>query len=133
VGITVSTEHARELRNNSTPFEGILWSRLRLLREKGYHFRRQAPFKGYYLDFVCFNYRLVVELDGAQHLEPPQVKHDAIRGRVLAREGFLTLRFRNAEVMSNVNSVVRRILAALELRGPTRPLRGLPPNKGEGL
>ena len=128
----MSTERARELRNNATAFEGVLWSRLRLLRKMGYHFRRQAPFKGYYLDFVCFNHRFVVELDGAQHLEPPQANHDEIRDRVLAREGSLTLRFRNAEIMSNMNSVVRRILAALEQRCPTRPLRGHPPRKGEG-
>jgi very-short-patch-repair endonuclease len=120
------------LRNNSTLFERRLWSRLKQLRDKGHHLRRQAPFKGYYLDFVCFNRHLVVELDGAQHLESVQAEHDAVRDRVLTRAGFLTLRFRNAEVMNNVDGVVQRIVAALEQRFPTRPLRGHPPHEGEG-
>ena len=47
-----------------------LWGRLKRLHERGYHFRRQRPFKGYYLDFVCIDRMLVVELDGGQRSGP---------------------------------------------------------------
>jgi very-short-patch-repair endonuclease len=73
--------------------ERRLWSRLRRLREDGFRFRRQAPFRGYYLDFVCFDRRLVVELDGGQHADVPQADHDAVRDAILARQGFTVLRF----------------------------------------
>jgi very-short-patch-repair endonuclease len=43
---------------------------LKRLRERGFHFRRQRPFRAYYLDFVCFDRRLVVEVDGGQHTLP---------------------------------------------------------------
>ncbi len=58
-------ERARELRKQMTPQETRLWLRLRALRPQGLHFRRQSPLKGYFLDFVCFERRLVVEIDGA--------------------------------------------------------------------
>jgi very-short-patch-repair endonuclease len=52
-----------------------------------FHIRRQAPFRGYFLDFVCFERRLVVELDGSQHGEDDQADHDFVRDLVLKREG----------------------------------------------
>ncbi len=61
------TARAGALRASMSEAEVILWSRLKRLREQGYHFRRQAPFRGYFLDFVCYARRLVVEVDGGQH------------------------------------------------------------------
>ena len=58
-----------------------LWARLKRLHAQGFHFRRQRPFRGYYLDFVCINRLLVVELDGAHHKEPVQAEHDGVRAR----------------------------------------------------
>jgi len=90
-----------------------LWSRLKTLRAEGYHFRRQAPFRGYYLDFVCFSRRLVVELDGAQHGEDVQIEHDQVRDLVVRRSGFTVLRFYNHQVRENVDGVMHNIRLAL--------------------
>jgi len=94
--------------------EVILWSRLKRLRTEGFHIRRQAPFRGYYLDFVCFERRLVIEVDGGQHGEGAQATHDAIRDGVLKREGFRVLRFWNSDVRQNLDGVTASIRAALE-------------------
>ena len=58
---------SRALRTAATLPERHLWTFLRTLRQEGHHFRRQAPFRGYVLDFVCYGLRLVVEVDGAHH------------------------------------------------------------------
>jgi very-short-patch-repair endonuclease len=60
-------ERAREMRKALTPPEARLWAGLKRLRAEGFHFRRQAPFRGYFLDFVCHGRRLVIEVDGRSH------------------------------------------------------------------
>ena len=125
----VSVTRARQLRKALTPQEAKLWSRLKRLRSEGLHIRRQAPFRGYYLDFVCFERRLVIEIDGSQHADS---KHDRVRDRVLDREGFETLRIWNADVTNNLEGVLATILHALAQRPPTRALRAHPPHEGEG-
>lgn len=107
-----------------TKAEVRLWSRLKRLRDDGYHFRRQAPFRGYYLDFVCYSRRLVVELDGWRHAEDDQAARDEIRDRVLMKEGFRVLRFWNNQLDQNINGVMDAIIIALESRPPW-PLRDL--------
>ncbi len=101
------------MRQNLTPQEARLWLHLRGLRNHGFHFRRQAPFKGYYLDFVCFKLRLVVEADGGGHNSDAQADHDFIRDTVLRREGFTTLRISNADINTNMDGVIETILSAL--------------------
>jgi very-short-patch-repair endonuclease len=94
---------ARELRNNSTDAERVLWSQFRLWRLDGYKFRRQQPLGRYIVDFVCLEKRVVVEVDGGQHAE--QATLDAERDRWLRREGFVVLRFWNTEVLKNMDAV----------------------------
>jgi len=62
-----------------------MWAWLKTLRDDGFHFRRQAPFRGHFLDFVCFNLRVVIDLDGAGHGEEPRRRHDQVRDAVLLR------------------------------------------------
>lgn len=107
-------KRARELRRSMTQPEVILWSRLKTLRARGYPFRRRFPFKGYFLDFACLSYRLVVEVDGPQHADERQAEHDFVRDKILQREGFRVLRFSADEVRGNLNGVVARIVRALE-------------------
>ena len=105
---------ARDLRNAMTEPEVILWSRLKRLRAKGFHIRRQVPFRGYYLDFACLDRRLVIEVDGGHHGDDAQAAHDAVRDRVLKREGFRVLRFWNSAVRQNLDGVMYCVMAALE-------------------
>lgn len=96
-----------------SPPEVLLWSRLKQLRAQGFHFRRQAPFRGYYLDFVCFSRRLVVEVDGAQHADDSQTAHDQVRDAVLRREGFEVMRFWAGTVMGDIGGVMDALSDAL--------------------
>jgi very-short-patch-repair endonuclease len=122
---------ARAMRKALTPPEARLWGQLKLLRARGFHFRRQTPFRGYILDFVCFDRRLVVEVDGVTHTVDAQAVKDRVRDAVLAREGFTTLRFDNAAVRDELDSVMTAVLAHLEAL-PTRSLRDHLPHEGEG-
>jgi very-short-patch-repair endonuclease len=125
----MSTARARQLRKSLTPQEARLWLALRALRSRGFHFRRQAPFRGFYLDFVCFKNRLVVEVDGGQHGEEVQEAHDTMRDDILARAGFRTMRVWNSEVNTNLDGVMYSILAALgAIDGASLP----PSPPGEG-
>ncbi len=103
-----------------SPPEILLWSRLKRLRAQGFHFRRQAPFRGYYLDFASFSRRLVVEIDGAQHAEDEAAAHDAVRDAVLRREGFVVRRFWAGTVMADVGGVMDAITDALGEGGRPR-------------
>jgi very-short-patch-repair endonuclease len=104
---------------------------LKRLRADGAHFRRQAPFRGYFLDFVCFRSGLVVEVDGAHHHDADCIRSDAVRDSVLARQGFATLRIAPLDIRDDLTGVVERILERLRLPLPTRP-SGPPSPQGEG-
>ena len=91
-----------------------LWARLKRLRAQGYQFRRQRPLHGYYLDFVCLDRHLVVELDGGQHSDPIQAEHDGVRDAVLRRAGFRVMRFWNSAVRTDIDAVVDATISALE-------------------
>ena len=107
-------QRARELRHNMSEPEVMLWSRLRRLRDRGFHIRRQIPFRGYYLDFVCHARRLVIEVDGFQHSDDVQAAHDAVRDRNLGRQGYRVLRVWASEVRGNLGGVMDRIILALQ-------------------
>ena len=94
---------ARRLRQNATDAERALWRHLRAARLDGHKFRRQAPIGRYVVDFVCFEARLIVEVDGGQHAA--QQRQDAQRTVWLAAQGFRVLRFWNTEVLGEVEAV----------------------------
>ena len=134
--LTKAGKRARELRNSMTEAEVILWSRLRTLRAEGFHIRRQAPFRGYILDFVRFDRKVVIEVDGGSHGEDAQLAHDEVRDAVLRREGFQVLRFWNHAVRTNLGGVMDSIRDALGEPPPfpprSRRRRESPSPEGEG-
>lgn len=132
LSLTLAQYRAQVLRKQLTRWEAILWVHLRSLRSRGFHMRKQVPFRGYVLDFACFERRVAIELDGDHHGLDERRAHDGVRDAVLRDEGFLVLRFQNREVTGNLDGVMRRIVEALQTRSPTRPLRGHPPDKREG-
>jgi very-short-patch-repair endonuclease len=103
---------AKELRNNLTEAERILWQHLRLRQLRGCKFRRQQPLGKYIVDFVCLEKRLIIEIDGGQHSE--QATYDEERSVWLRRQGFHVLRFWNTEVLQNIEAVKEAIWQALE-------------------
>ena len=123
-------ERARELRKRLTPQEVKLWVRLRELKALGFHFRKQAPIGRYIVDFVSFNARIVIEIDGGQHGTAEGVRSDTARDSFLQSQGYQVLRFWNSDVDRNLTGVMESILSALTT--PTPALRADPPHKGEG-
>ena len=110
---------ARAFRKSLTPSEARLWRELKTWRGDGFHWRRQAPFRGWYLDFVCFTTRIVVELDGRHHEDDPEQRRaDEIRDAVLRRERFAVLRFTNGEITAEFERVLSDIREVAKLRRP---------------
>ncbi len=91
------TKFARELRNNLPEAEKQIWY---VMRQKnfGVKFRRQAIIGRYIVDFVCFEKRLIIEIDGGQHVEN---KSDKVRDQWFRGQGFTMLRFWNDDVLIN--------------------------------
>ena len=102
---------ARELRNNPTNTERVLWRQIRSWQLDGYKFRRQQPLGRYIVDFVCLEKRLVIEVDGGQHSE--QVAYDVERDIWLRDQGFNVLRFWNHDVLKNIDGVVDVVVKTL--------------------
>ena len=126
------TRFAGRRRKNSTVAETRLWKYLRSRSLGGFKFVRQEPIGPYFVDFVCREKRLVVEVDGGQHA---QSEHDAIRDRWLVEHRFRVLRFWNNEVLGNIEGVWETILKAATAAAPPHPnpLPACGPRKrGEG-
>jgi very-short-patch-repair endonuclease len=108
---------ARELRNNPTEAERILWMWLSGDR-LGVRFRRQYVMLGYILDFYCSKANLAVEVDGGCHAGKGE--YDERRTTHLEEAGVLVVRFSNEEVLGQLDSVVALIRALLKKRLPNR-------------
>jgi len=65
---------ARQLRRNPTEVERLLWQKLRFWQVGGFKFRRQQPLGNYIADFVCFEGRLIVEIDGGQRIKGSMIQ-----------------------------------------------------------
>jgi very-short-patch-repair endonuclease len=109
------TERARDLRRTMTDAERRLWRELRL-EALGARFRRQVPIGSYIVDFACLECKLIVEVDGGQHLESSA---DTVRDQFLRGQGFRILRFWNHDVLQNTRGVLEAICAKLGRRGRT--------------
>jgi very-short-patch-repair endonuclease len=101
-------EKRKCLRNNLTPQEIILWSRLKK-EQLGCKFRRQHSIGNYIVDFYCPKKKLIVELDGCQHKREKDTKYDAKRTKYLESLGIKVLRFWNNEINGNLNGVILKI------------------------
>lgn len=99
------TPYARSLRKEPTDAEKMLWRELRY-RQMGVKFRRQAVIGQYIVDFVCYEKRLIIEVDGGQHAES---RKDHARDKWLKEQGFTTLRFWNLDILANIEGVYGEI------------------------
>jgi very-short-patch-repair endonuclease len=99
-------ELARTLRNNSTLGEIILWKRLRGKQMLGFDFHRQKPIGQFIVDFYCNELDLAIEIDGSSHDSAEAQQKDRARQEYVEASGIRFLRFSEAEVRRDVNSVI---------------------------
>ena len=108
---THNIARSRHLRKNLTDAEQALWNILRSRQVSGYKFRRQVPIGPYIVDFVCFEIRLVIEVDGGQHME--REIYDARRTLWLEDANFRVIRFWNNQVLEDIEAVKDAIWSAV--------------------
>ncbi|HHW76675.1 MAG TPA: endonuclease domain-containing protein [Xanthomonadaceae bacterium] len=106
-------DNARTLRSGMTDCEQRLWSRLRGKQLLGVQFYRQKPIGDYIVDFYAPKAKLVVEVDGSQHLEPARMDHDRRRTAFLESQGLRVLRFDNRQVLQELGGVMEAIYRAM--------------------
>ncbi len=102
-------QRARELRNNATHAETILWGYLKT-KPFGIKFRRQHPYSIYILDFYSHSLKLVIEVDGSIHNQPDVKLNDAERQTLLEKDGLKVIRFTNPQVEKNLEVVQETIV-----------------------
>ena len=100
---------SRDLRNNMTDAEQLLWQRLRRKQILGLQFYRQKPILNFIVDFYCPSVSLVIECDGGQHCTVEGLEADRVRDEALAELGLTVLRFDNRQVLIEIDGVVEMI------------------------
>jgi len=106
-----STPRARSLRRQSTRAEWVLWLALRDRRLGGFKFMRQQPIGPYYVDFICRERCLVIEVDGGQHADS---ESDFRRDAFLNKLGYRVIRVWNNEVLGNLDGVLQMLASELQ-------------------
>ena len=127
---------ARKLRNESTPFEVMLWDQLRSAKLGGHKFRRQHVIDHCIVDFFCPAKGLIVEVDGDTH----DVVRDAVRDQRHVKMGYSTIRFTNGHVGKNLEGVLSALTSKLDelgdrwsADGPHPAASRHPSPEGEGI
>jgi very-short-patch-repair endonuclease len=106
-------ERRKYLRNHATDQELILWSKLKG-RQLGVKFRRQHSIAGYIVDFYCPSKKLVIEIDGSQHLLIENEEYDKKRTIFFSGLGIYVLRFTNLEINMNLKGVLLDIESKIQ-------------------
>jgi very-short-patch-repair endonuclease len=113
----MSVTRARRLRRQLSLPEGLLWQRLRM-RPGGFKFRHQHPIGPYALDFFCHEAGLAIEVDGISHEMGDNPARDERRDRRVAEQGIMTLRVTAADVLGEMEAVVRLVVHLCRERTP---------------
>ncbi|WP_067735951.1 endonuclease domain-containing protein [Novosphingobium naphthalenivorans] len=122
-----NTSRARQLRNEATPAERLLWRHL-ARSQLGAKFSRQIPVGPYFADFLCRELALVIELDGHSH--EMRSSYDAARDRWMLEHGYHVLRFTNETVFRELEGVVALVREEIERLRCTSGVRDGPPRCG---
>ncbi|MHC5169799.1 endonuclease domain-containing protein [Acinetobacter johnsonii] len=107
---------SRDLRNNMTDAEQLLWQRIRRKQILGLQFYRQKPLLNFIVDFYCPAANLVIECDGEQHFTVEGLEADRVRDEALAQLGLKVLRFDNGQILTEIDGVVEKIYCVVNLR-----------------
>jgi very-short-patch-repair endonuclease len=121
-------KRARSLRRALTPAEFVLWTRLRGRQLGGFKFVRQEPIYRYYVDFVCRERRLIIELDGGKHSGRPE---DGQRDSELSALGYRVTRIWDNDVIEDLDGVLETLPSELE-KSPLTLAPALSPQAGRG-
>ncbi|MBK0371315.1 endonuclease domain-containing protein [Flavobacterium agrisoli] len=103
------TALARDLRNNSTKAEIIVWQKLKRKLMYGYDFHRQKPIDNYILDFFCYELMLGIEVDGYSHEFLEVYNKDVVKENKMNEIGITILRFSDFQVLKDTENVIRAI------------------------
>jgi very-short-patch-repair endonuclease len=118
---------SRNLRNNMTRSEIILWSRIRSRQIDGYKFRRQYPILDFITDFYCHDLKLIIEVDGDVHTLPDIIDNDDYRDKMLRNNGYHVIHFTNHEIETDLNNSLSKIklfiseILSSSLKGNRKP------------
>ena len=105
--------NARTLRKNMTPEEKHLW--YDFLKRLPFNVRRQHNIENYIVDFYIAEKKIVIEVDGRQHLLPEHKEADEQRDTTLSSWKITVLRYSNNNIRNNFNAVCADILKNLGL------------------
>ena len=108
----LTQRRATTLRRHATDAEVVLWQRLRRRQILGLRFRRQVPIGPYIADFACLESKIIIEIDGSQHLNS---EHDRVRDRFLRECGFRLLRYWSHDVLRETDAVMEAIYKAVKM------------------
>ncbi len=122
-------ELARQLRTNSTKSETKLWTYLKGKQLLGVDFHRQKPIDNHIVDFFCNKLMLAIELDGYTHSFEEVCERDQIKEQKLNNIGITVLRFRDDDVMNNIEGVLVKIAEHIKMLGKHTPVSPL--NRGD--
>lgn len=127
-------KRARELRNNVTHAEMLMWGYLRT-RPLGFKFRRQHPFYNFIADFYCHALQLIIEIDGSIHNEPDVKIHDEQREKIIHSLGLQVMRFSNHDILYKLGHVMKTIKKFIHnaLTQKQKEVTATPPSGGRGV
>ncbi len=108
-------QRARELRQDQTQAEEVLWQALRNRRVR-HKIRRQHPLGRFIIDFYCHQAALCIEIDGDAHSEASQRAYDIARTQYLEDHGYRIVRFTNRDIQQNLQAVIDEICRTIDLR-----------------
>ena len=110
-------ERRKELRNNMTAEEKIIWKYIKN-NQLGVKFRRQHSIDYYIADFYCSELKIVIEIDGSQHYSEDGIEYDMEREEFMKSIGIRTIRFSNYDVLNNIEGVVEKIKEEIKTTSP---------------
>ena len=108
------------MRKQQTDAERFLWLHLRNRQTEGVKFKRQIPLGKYIADFISYERKLIIEIDGGQHNDEKQKQKDEERTKWFKMRGYTVLRFWNNDVLTNIEGVLEVIHLTLSLSSKER-------------
>lgn len=102
----------KDLRRKSTETEFLLWEKLRN-NKLGFKFKRQYSVTHYVVDFYCAKEKLAIEVDGKIHSIASNIEYDKYRTQYLYSLGIKEIRFKNEEIINNMDQVITKIKMVL--------------------